>query len=653
MIRLLIAVLFSLNAFAKSSAIPDKRDFPLDDKINPCTDFYKYVCDKALDEFQLPEDRSIHTFSFSDAFEHLLKQKKKYFSELANLETKDPRESMVKTYYTACMNAKARAKEEKAMVADVKKQLKALTKREDFLKMLADNRLNGHETPIVFYVVENQDKPLFTDVVLDVSRSWTSMPERSYYENPALVKELTTLMSRFFAAIGEKNPKAKANVVIEFEKGLVKMKPTPREYRDLYAMRTGAKKEDLLRVYPDLMFEDLFKQIPDHTEIRNMIPPAMNWLNSQLDFMTLDDLKTVYEYESLVRRLDDGYPAFFKLRFAFENKNFGGPNVRPDRQERCTKDAMGRFTPEVDHVLWQKFFPDFPRQTIVDVAEKIRGSIAHSLEENKWLSKGARKEAIRKIKTATLQLVAPQNDEEWNFRPIVQYDLEKPLHNEFAFAEAYQKKDLEELKGPISPKRWDMGPLTINAYYDESHNKFVLPVGILQYPFFDSKQPNEVNLGAIGTVIGHELGHSVDDKGSLYNADGVLKEWMSPEDVKGFENRTKILVKQFSDDGQNGPLTLGENIGDLVGLTASHAAAFDGKKYNQDLEKQFFIGYGRLYCTVVRPKFAEMLIKTNPHAQGVARVNEQIRQQPAFKKAFECKDSDAMVLPVDKLVHIW
>jgi putative endopeptidase len=193
----------------------------------------------------------------------------------------------------------------------------------------------------------------------------------------------------------------------------------------------------------------------------------------------------------------------------------------------------------------------------------------------------------------------------------------------------------------------------VNAYYDGSYNKFVLPVGILQYPFFDPKSPMELNLGAIGTVIGHELGHGIDDNGSRYDSKGILRQWMTDKDLTGFKSRTRILVTQFKESGQNGELSLGENIGDLVGLTASHRAAFANKPPNRELERAFYLQYARMWCAVIRPKFAELMINTNPHALTVARVNEQMRQQTPFRQAFQCKEKDAMVLSEDKLVHIW
>lgn len=645
----LIVFTASVPAATKSSEIPEKREFPVNSAIDPCADFYQYTCSKVIDSFQLREDRSSHTFSFGDSFERLLLKKKKYIATL--IEPKDKHQTEIKNFYAACMNQPARAKEEKTLVADTKRLLNEISSREDLLHLMAKNRLQAEETPVRFFVTQNQDRPLFTDVGFDAG--WTTLPEKSYYEKPEVVADLTKMVTKFFAATGSASPLENAKVVVEFEIALAKAKLSPIERRDIFSTRTGISRADLLKNYPNFEFSGVLSRIPKHTHIVHVAQRAMDFLNAKLWEMSVEDIKIIYFYNALVRQLDDAYPEFFNAKFNFESKNFGAPNIRPDRPERCTRLVMAYFTPELDNILWQDIFPHFPREKVVALAEKIRASIIGSLEENKWLSQHARAEAIKKIRTANLQLVAPQSDEEWDFHPDAVYDAEEPIHNTVTYQRLTIEKDLTELKGPISPKRWGMGPLTVNAYYDQSYNKFVLPVGILQYPFFDKDGPLEISLGAIGSVIGHELGHAIDDKGSLYDASGALKTWMKDADLEGLKSRTKILIDQFNNAGQNGELTLGENIGDLVGLTASHRAAFGDKTPKPDVERAFYTQYARMWCEVTRPKFAELRKRSNPHPLGVARVNEQIRQQSGFRRAFQCKDSDPMVLPPEKLVHLW
>ena len=179
-------------------------------------------------------------------------------------------------------------------------------------------------------------------------------------------------------------------------------------------------------------------------------------------------------------------------------------------------------------------------------------------------------------------------------------------------------------------------------------------MGILQAPFYDSKSAASSNIGAIGSVIGHELGHAIDDQGSEFDADGSQRAWMTKKDLENFRKRTTFLVAQFISIGRDGKLTLGENIGDLVGLTAAYDAAFPQEmKTTQTEKKDFFTAYARNWCVVLRPELEKLLTKTDPHAMGYARINEQVIHQHAFYEAFGYKKGDKMFLPPEKRIQVW
>jgi len=180
-----------------------------------------------------------------------------------------------------------------------------------------------------------------------------------------------------------------------------------------------------------------------------------------------------------------------------------------------------------------------------------------------------------------------------------------------------------------------------------------MPIGILQYPFYDPNLPEVPNLGAVGVVIGHELGHGIDDKGARYDDTGRLKQWMTEKDLAEFQRRGEHLILQFEGAGHNGRLTLGENIGDLVGVSFAYHAAFPDGKGTKEQKQAFFNQYARLWCGVIRPKMKERLLKTDPHALFNARVNEQVKHQPGFQEAYGCKSGDPMVLPEKERVSIW
>ena len=643
------------TAAAPSSAIPDKREYPVNNSINPCVNFYEYACSPVISSFKLREDRSIHNFAFNDASERLLEFKKKYFLNLAQKSPESVMEGEVKNYYLACMNQQSRQKEELAFVKQTKEMLEKIKTKEDFLNMIAENITNPSRLSFVSFnpVIPNPDRPSYNDLFFDIQLM--SLPEGSYYKNKNLTKELRKLIKQFFISIEDKSPKQKANWVFNFEKELAQKYPTPPEVEELLYSRTEISREALIKNYPNLKLEKFLASIPKHVVIRNIIGnDTMEFLNKKLKTATLEELKSVYLYFQLSSIMDDAYPEFFAKKFEFNKKYLGGANERADRHERCTKIVMQHFNKEVDFILLPKIFPDFPKEKFIKSIEKIRSALLEQLNTNTWLEASTKQEAMRKIKTAKLLLVSPNNEEEWNFNPRTTYVIDAPIANSHKLAKLLMDKELKELDGPININRWQIGPLTVNASYNPAYNQIVFPVGILQYPFYDPNEPEEVNLGAIGMVIGHELGHAIDNHGSGFNADGVLKQWVSPKDKKIFNKKTQYLITQFNKIGHNGEFTLGENIGDLVGLSVAYKAGFpSGSKNNHDLKKRFFLQFARTGCETQREGLAKLRLKTDPHSLGYAMVNEQVKQQSGFKEAYSCKPEDPMVIPEKEIVKVW
>lgn len=640
-----------------SSAIPDRREFPVNEAINPCDNFYEYACSKVNASFKLRDDRSSHTFSFSDSHERLLAKKKEYLKDISEKKAAkqklSPRSDSLATVYGACMDGEAHKAEEKERVKSLLSDLAAIKSHADFQKYLIRQNDLGRPSFVTADNLVNLDNPEIVDFSIFVNM--TTLPERSYYEKKDVVKDYRSVLELFFTTLGEsKNQaKAKADAVIKLETAFAKVDPLPAEMRDLYTKRTSITKDKLLKAYPDLYLEPLLARVPDTTLIRHMIPKSYAFLDKQLKTAKLDDLKAVYLVEALHNILDDAYPELHQAFFDFEKKHLGGPEVRPSRDERCTMMVMRRYEKEIDAEVLPLVFPNFPEEKFVALAEHVRQSIIDGVKTNDWLSEDGKKGAIEKISKATLQLVKPKTEADWYFNPEVAYDIKKPVENAEKLGAALQARMFNELKEKRNRMRWYMGPLTINAYYSPEDNQFVMPVGILQYPFYDPKLPEITNLGAVGAVIGHELGHGIDDQGAQMDADGKLRQWMSDKDVKNFQERGKKFIAQFDKAKHNGKLTLGENIGDLTGVTFAYRAAFpEGKGSIQD-KKDFFTQYARVWCGVKRPKAEEQQLKTDPHSLGWARVNEQVKNQPAFAEAFSCKKGDKMVLDPKDRVKIW
>ena len=639
-----------------TSKIPDKREFSLNQNINPCDDFHAYVCGQAEAGFKLRDDRSAHTFAFDDSSERILEKKKTFFKNIDNEKKLPPRALQMKDYYKACMNEDSSKKEEAQLVENLKKEIASVKNLKDFIELNKKNMTNEKWSFIGYDINPNIDNPRIYDITFDLG--FMFLPEHSYYDNPDLLIGFRDLMADFFNTIYPNENKEdhlkRAQAIIDFEKKFKDTYPYPAEFRQRYTQPRYVSREDFFKRTNAIGLEKFFSQyVPKGTLLRDFIPESFAFTQKELTEANLPVLKDMYIFRSARGFMDDAYPELYKKRMQFSHKFLGGPLTRPERQERCTMSVMGAFGRELDQEMLPRLFPDFPKEKMVLVTQKIRQSILDGIRSNTWLTEESKKGALAKIEKAKLQIIQPMTDKEWDFKPIQKYTSDRPYENGKRLALLSQKRTFEKLRKGVNQEAWGMGPLTVNAYYSPDKNKFVMPIGILQYPFFVPEGDLVENLGAVGSVVSHELGHAIDDEGSKFDSDGKLKQWMTEEDVKKFQARGQKMVAQFNKIGHNGDLTLGENVADLVGLSFSYNAAFPQNKGLADDKKKFFVAYARVWCGTMREKTREMLLKTDPHSMGEARINEQVKHQPGFYEAYQCTAKNKLYLPESQRIQIW
>lgn len=641
---------------APSSEIPEIRSFELSQTVQPCQDFHAYVCSQVESSFKMREDRSSHTFAFDDSDERLLEKKKEFFKNIDKEKKLSARSMQLKNYYQACMNEAASAQDEKNLVAELVKEVAGIKTIADYIKINRVNMTNEKWSVMNYDIMPNIDNPLIYDMTFDVNLMF--LPEHSYYDNAELLKAYQQLLAEFYNNIYPTESKEdhlkRAQAVIDFEKRFKETYPFPAEFRQRYSQPRRISRADYLKKVSVMGLEDFFKKnVPDKTLLRDFVPESEDFLQKELKAENLQVLKDMYVFRNARRFMDDGYPELYKKRMEFSHQFLGGPPTRPDRQERCTDSTMGAFSLELDQLLLPRIFPNFPKEKVKAVAEKVRQSIIAGIEANTWLNPKSKEGAIKKIRTAKLQLIQPVTDKEWDFHPVVKMSSEHRYENGERLAEASHKVSFKHLREGVNQAAWGMSPLTVNAYYSADKNKFVLPIGILQYPFFVKEGDLIENLGAVGAVIGHEMGHSIDDEGSKYDSTGKLSQWMAAEDVAKFRERGMKMIQQFNKIGHNGELTQGENIADLVGLTFAYNAAFPKNEGTIEDKKKFFVAYGRVWCNVAREKAKEMQLKTDPHSLGYARINEQVKHQKGFQEAFACKKGDSLFIEDADRIQIW
>jgi putative endopeptidase len=300
---------------------------------------------------------------------------------------------------------------------------------------------------------------------------------------------------------------------------------------------------------------------------------------------------------------------------------------------------------------------------MIDLVGNLISAYEESITGLEWMGEETRAEALDKLSKFTPKIGYP---DEWRDYSALEIEPDDLFGNvERATLTEYQRQ-LDRQGGPVDRGEWGMNPQTVNAYYNPTLNEIVFPAAILQPPFFDLAADEAVNYGAIGAVIGHEIGHGFDDKGSTFDGDGALRNWWTDEDRAEFEKRTGTLVDQFDaykvfdDLHVNGEFTLGENIGDLGGLSIALKAyqmSLNGQEPpiidGYTGEQRVFLGWAQVWRRKYRDEELRRRIATDPHSPAEFRVNGIVRNVPEFYTAFEVQEEDELYLPPAERVKIW
>jgi putative endopeptidase len=309
------------------------------------------------------------------------------------------------------------------------------------------------------------------------------------------------------------------------------------------------------------------------------------------------------------------------------------------------------------------FTPEAKARALAMVGNLI-AALKSDLTTLGWMSEVTRQRATAKLEAFAKKIGYPDKWRDYSTLGIDRgpYVLNVLTANHFAF-----NYTLSRIGKPVDRTQWGMTPPTVNAYYNPSMNEIVFPAGIMQPPFFDPQADDAINYGGMGAVIGHEMTHGFDDQGAKFDPQGNLENWWTAEDLKNFQQRTECIVKQFDsyevEPGlhENGKLVAGESIADLGGLTLAYAAfkkSLEGKPHPKDVdgftpEQRFFLGWAQIWASNVRPEFARLQTRTDPHPLGRFRVNGPLSNMPEFAQAFHCQAGDAMVRPPSDRCQIW
>jgi putative endopeptidase len=359
-----------------------------------------------------------------------------------------------------------------------------------------------------------------------------------------------------------------------------------------------------------------------------------------------------------------------QAQFGFFGTVLGGQQQQRERWRRGIGAVEGQVGELAGQIYAARFFPPANKAAMDDLVSNLRKAMAANLSELKWMGPATRKEAEAKLAAFTPKIGAPATYKTYDGLAI---DATTPLANKLAAEKWETRFRLARIGQPVDRGEWFMFPQTVNAYYNPTFNEIVFPAAILQPPFFNLAADAAVNYGGIGAVIGHEMGHGFDDQGAKSDGAGNLRDWWTPQDKAAFEALTAKLVGQYDgfcpfDDTAgtggkacvNGQLTLGENIGDLGGLSLAYRAyklSLGGKPapvidgYTGD--QRFFLGWAQVWRGKAREQIARQYLVTDPHSPPEYRVNGIVRNFDEWYKAFDIKPGDKLYLPPEQRVRIW
>jgi len=342
----------------------------------------------------------------------------------------------------------------------------------------------------------------------------------------------------------------------------------------------------------------------------------------------------------------------------------GTPQLR-ERWKRGIDLVQGALGEAVGKLYVERHFPPTAKTRMDELVARLLQAYHHSITKLEWMTEATKAEALAKLAAFTPKIGYPEVWKDYSGLVIVPDDL---VGNVLRVTEFALTDELSKLGGPIRRWEWLMTPQTVNAYYHPLRNEIVFPAAILQPPFFDADGDDACNYGAIGAVIGHEIGHGFDDQGSTCDGEGRLRDWWTDADRAAFTQRTRALIAQYDalapaqlpDEHVNGELTIGENIGDLGGLAIAYDAwqlSLGGVEPEPvdgiPAEQRFFLSWARAWQTKRRDEALRQQLSTDPHSPEEFRCNQVIRNVPAFYAAFGLTETDAAWLAPEDRVKIW
>ena len=632
----------------------------LDRSVDPCTDFYKFSCGGWQKNNPIPADQaswSVYAKLTNDNQQFLWG----ILADDAKATNRDPIQQKVGDYFAACMDTAAI---DRRGLDPLKPGLARIDALKDRPAILANIATLHHTLPGTFFfnAGTGQDAIDSSVIIVETGAGGLGLPDRDYYlktdeKSVKIRDQYVAYITQLLGMIGEPEPQAKSDAasILRIETALAKAQLSRVDRRDPHKTYHKMSVAELTSLAPALNWTTYFatEGAPNLKTLNVSQPEFMKAVNTELTTEPVADLKAYLRFHLATAAAPTLSHPFQQAQFDFFSKTLRGVPSLPPRWKQCTR--------QVDHALGEALGQEFVRRTFSAdmksktrlMTEQIETAMQHEIETLDWMSPETKKEALRKLHAIRNKIGYPDQWRDYSALTVQPADY---FGNSRRAAEFEDAREWHKLGKPVDLNEWGMTPPTVNAYFNPQMNDINFPAGVLQPPLYDVKLDDAPNYGNTGATTGHELTHAFDDEGRQFDAKGNLKDWWTPADAKGFEDRINCIRDQYAgyvvvdDIHINSKLTSGEDVADLGGTLLAYIA-WQKQTASEHLtdrdgftpDQRFFVGMAQWACENNRPENQRVSAVTDPHSPGFARINGVVTNMPQFQKAFGCKAGAPMV----------
>ena len=637
-----------------------------DRSVKPGDDFYRYANGHWLDTHNIPPDRA-RWGAFPELQERSLEQVRGLLEALPADASPGSNQQKLGDFYRAYLDT---ADIERLGLAPARAGLDAIAaarSHEDVARLMGQPELRL-TAPIGLDTDPDEKDP--DHYMVEILQSGLGLPDRDYYlKDEPVYRELRAKyaahIERLLTLAGIADAAAAAKSIVELETQIAAAHWPRAKSRERDLTYNPHSREELPSFAPGFPWVALLAGAGLEAQPRFVVrqADAVQALCALFGKVPVERWRTYLEYHYLVGNADVLPKAYDEEVFDFYGRTLNGQPEQRARWKRAVS-AVDRGLGEAAGELYvQRYFPPSSKQQMLELVENLRAAYRQRIEHLPWMGPQTRKLALEKLAAFHPKIGYPDKWRDYSGLEVKAGDAFGNVARAVAFE---WQRQVRRLGGPTDRGEWGITPQTINAYYDPTFNEVVFPAAILQAPFFDPHADAAVNYGAVGGVIGHEMGHGFDDQGAKSDARGVLRNWWQPQDEQAFHQRVDRLDGQYSSFEAlpglkvNGRLTLGENIGDLGGMSVANEAyhlALHGKpapvRDGLTGDQRFFLAWAQVWQEKQRDESLRSQVTSNPHSPAKFRVNGVVRNVDAWYAAFNVRSGDQLYLAPEERVHIW